>query len=93
MDTSAFAADLHDRRLQELTAQEAAQEAYQTPITQASKTRPIEAPTRQLCLPQDMKLRVDPLPTTLEHIPNDCLVRYLRIWTETMKGMVAGAYD
>ena len=73
--------------------QEEAREVYTNPVTQTSHTRPIEAPNRTLHLPLGLKQVVDQLPTTLETIPTACLVRYLRIWTETLAGMVAGSYD
>ncbi|MFM7977772.1 MAG: hypothetical protein ACKPKO_00510, partial [Candidatus Fonsibacter sp.] len=36
---------------------------------------------------------VDRLPPTLETIPNARILRYLRIWTETLEGMLAGSAD
>ena len=93
MDTSQLAAHLHDRRLQELTVQEAAHEASQ-PLNHAlPHLRPIEAPSRTLHMPPNITQFTDQLPQTLELIPPACLHRYLRIWTETLEGMVAGAQD
>ena len=53
----------------------------------------IEAPTRALHMPHNITHFTDQLPQTLEQIPPSCLQRYLRIWTETLEGMVAGAQD
>jgi len=93
MDTSQMAAHIHDRQLQELTIQEAAQEASQPLHSAHLHTRPIEAPPRHLHTPPDITQFTDQLPQTLELITPACLQRYLRIWTETLEGMVAGAKD
>ena len=44
-------------------------------------------------MPHNIHHLIDQLPPTLEHIPNACLIRYLRIWTETLEGMVAGSQE
>ena len=69
--------------LQDFAAQAAAQVAYQAPNERPWQTRPIEAPTRTLTLPQGLKSLVDQLPTTLKHVPKAFLVRCLRIWRDT----------
>ena len=38
-------------------------------------------------------LLTDQLPQALEQNPPSCLQRYLRTWTETLEGMLAGAQD
>ena len=93
MDTSQMAAHLHDKRLQEQIVLEAAQDASQPATSHPTHARPIEAPTRHLHLPPDLLYLTDRLPATLEVIPAACLRRYLRIWTETLEGVVAGSEE
>ena len=88
-----MAAHLHDKRLQEQIVLEAAQEASQPTTSHPTHARPIEAPTRHLHIPPDLLYLTDRLPATLEVIPAACLQRYLRIWTETLEGMVAGSEE
>ena len=93
MDTSQLVAHIHDRRLHELTIQEAAQEASQPLHPSHIHARPIEAPLRVLRMPLNITQFTDQLPQAFELISPACLQRYLRIWTETLEGMVAGAQD
>ncbi|MFM7983212.1 MAG: hypothetical protein ACKPKO_28220, partial [Candidatus Fonsibacter sp.] len=88
-----MAAHLHDRRLQNMIVEEAAQEAAQPKDSPASPSTPIEAPTRTLHMPPDLSTLIDRLPPTLETIPSARILRYLRIWTETLEGMVAGVQE
>ena len=76
-----------------MAVQEAAQEAYQAPITQPSQNRPIEAPDRSITLRPDLITLCDQLPAAEEYIPNATLVRYVHIWTGTLEGVVVGADD
>ena len=92
-DTSTFHSHLQERRLQDMAVNDAAQDVYQIPVTQTTQTRPIEAPSRTLTMPHNIHHLIDQLPATLEHIPNACLIRCLRIWTETLEGMVAGSQE
>ena len=93
MDTSTLAAQLHERRLQEQTVREAAEEAFQTPASQSTQQRPIEAPDRPLTIHPDLIALCDQLPTSLELIPHAPLIRYLLAWIGTFEGLVAGATD
>ena len=76
-----------------MTIQEAAQEASQPLNPTYFHMRQIEAPSRTLHMPPNITQFTDQLPQSLELIPPACLQRYLRIWTETLEGTVAGAQD
>ena len=92
MDTSTLAAQLHDQRIQRKLIEEEAEEAFRTQ-SPTSPARPIEAPTRPLTLRPDLVTLVDQLPATELYIPNAVLIRYLRVWTDTLGGMVAADAD
>ena len=62
----------------------------QSPTT---PTRQIEAPAGHITLHLDLITLVNQLPATELYIPSAVLIRYVRIWTETLEGMVAKAED